>query len=40
MEGQARRVLENFVELWDYTNPLNPDVVRAAAWELLRVPWR
>ena len=38
MEGQARRVLENFVELWDHTDPLNPNVVPAAAQELLRVP--
>ena len=38
MEGQARLVLENFVELWDHTNPLNPNVVLAAARELLRVP--
>ena len=40
MEGQARRVLENFVELWDHTNPLNANVVPAAARNLLRVPWR
>ena len=40
MEGQARRVLENFVELWDHTKPLNPNVVPIVARELLRVPWR
>ena len=40
MVGQARRVLDNFVELWDHTNLLNPNVVPAAARELLRVPWR
>ena len=40
MEGQARRVLENYVKPWDHTNPLNANVLPAAAREVLRVPWR
>ena len=40
MDGQARRVLENYVETWDHTNPLNANMAPAAARELLRAPWR
>ena len=40
MEGQARRVLENYVETWDHTNPLNVNLVPDAAREVLRVSWR
>ena len=37
-DGQARRVLENYVETWDHTNPLNVNLALAAARELLRAP--
>ena len=40
MDGQARRVLENFVATWDFVNPLNANLVQAAAREMLRAPWR
>ena len=40
MESQACQVLENYVETWDHTNPLNPNLVPPAAREVLRVPWR
>ena len=38
MEGQARRVLENYVEAWDHTNLLNINLARAVAREVLRAP--
>ena len=40
MDGQARRVLENYVEIWDHLNPLNANLVLAGAREVLRAPWR
>ena len=38
MDGQARPVLENFVATWDFVNPLNANLVQAAAREVLRAP--
>ena len=40
MDGQACRVLENYVATWDFINPLNINLVPAAAREVLRAPWR
>ena len=35
MDGQVRRVLENYVATWDFINPLNVNLVPAAAREVL-----